>query len=119
MVEDIKKCKRGGCNKEYKDSENTAISCKFHSGKPIFHDLKKGWTCCNVIVYEWEEFKKIEPCCTGPHSNEVEDQGFYQSSTVTHAKNAVEKEKQAQVKTAADFNREQEEKQKMAEEAAA
>ena len=37
---------RPGCNKNYKDSENNGTSCKFHSGKPIFHDLKKGWACC-------------------------------------------------------------------------
>ena len=65
-----KKCKRLGCNKSYEESKNDGLSCKFHSGKPIFHDIKKGWDCCNKIVYDWDEFQKIEGCCTGPHSDE-------------------------------------------------
>ena len=44
------KCKRNGCRKSFIPSENNAESCKFHPGKPIFHDLKKGWTCCNVEI---------------------------------------------------------------------
>ena len=93
MVEEVKKCKRPGCTKSYKDSENSAISCKFHSGKPIFHDLKKGWSCCNIIVYEWDEFQKIEPCCTGLHSDQIEDTEFWRSQTVQNASNALEKER--------------------------
>lgn len=40
------KCKRNGCKKAYE--ENNPTACHYHPGKPIFHDLKKGWTCCNV-----------------------------------------------------------------------
>jgi disease resistance protein len=60
-----KKCKRAGCKKYYYDSTNTQTSCKFHPGKPIFHDIKKGWDCCGKIAYDWEEFEKIEGCCVG------------------------------------------------------
>ena len=44
------KCKRLGCNKPYDEAENGPEACAYHTGKPIFHDLKKGWTCCNIIV---------------------------------------------------------------------
>lgn len=50
----MKKCKRHGCRQQYQDSENTDTSCNYHPGKPIFHDTKKGWTCCNKIVYDWD-----------------------------------------------------------------
>ena len=49
-----KKCKRPGCKKNYSEANNSDHACAFHNGNPIFHDLKKGWTCCNVIVYDWE-----------------------------------------------------------------
>ena len=64
-MDELKKCLRGGCLKKYTESQNTSSSCKYHPGKPLFHDLKKGWTCCNVIVYDWEEFEKIVPCSVG------------------------------------------------------
>ena len=38
--------------------------------KASFHDLKKGWTCCDVIVYDWDEFSKIPTCAVGFHSTE-------------------------------------------------
>ena len=56
MSEDIKKCSNKGCLKKFKLSENDEKSCCYHDGQPIFHDFKKGWNCCNVIVYSWEEF---------------------------------------------------------------
>ena len=47
----------------------------------------------------------------GKHSEDVDvtqagSDGFWRSQTVEHASNALEKERLAQVKTAADFNRE-------------
>ena len=62
-MEQKRKCKRPGCKEYFEDSGNTGTSCKFHSGKPIFHDVKKGWDCCGKIVYDWEEFEKIKGCC--------------------------------------------------------
>ena len=106
------KCKRAGCNKKYMGSENKADSCTFHNGKPIFHDLKKGWACCKKIVNEWAEFELIEGCCTGEHSTEAQDSEFWQSSTVTNAAQGIERERIAAMRTAEDFNREQEEKEK-------
>lgn len=45
----------------------------------------------------------------GKHSDDTEQQsGFWQSNTVEHASNAVRKAEIASLKTAADFNKEQE-----------
>ena len=112
-------CKNGGCLKKFNPTENKDDSCKYHSGKPIFHDLKKGWTCCNVIVYDWDEFEKIEGCTTGKHlekkvKKETTNQGeFFQSNTVNRAKGGIENHGavQSEVKNIEDFNK-QEEKRK-------
>jgi len=87
----------------------------------LFHDLKKGWTCCNQIVYDWDEFEKIVPCTVGAHTdkdpNASGDQGdFYKSGTVGNAQKALDKEEQAiKIRSIDDFNREEEEKRKKAE----
>jgi hypothetical protein len=53
----IKSCKRYGCKKKFKDSENIENCCSYHPGKPIFHDRVKGWSCCEKRAYDWEEFE--------------------------------------------------------------
>lgn len=65
MAEQVKRCARPGCGKEYKESENSDTACRYHNGKVIFHDTQKGWTCCNKVVYDFDEFQKIEGCCAG------------------------------------------------------
>ncbi len=45
-----KKCTRKGCLKPYTEEENEEGSCVYHPGKPIFHDTKKGWDCCNKLA---------------------------------------------------------------------
>eukprot|EP01015_Nassula_variabilis_P022856 TRINITY_DN4226_c0_g1_i15.p3 TRINITY_DN4226_c0_g1~~TRINITY_DN4226_c0_g1_i15.p3 ORF type:complete len:111 (+),score=25.95 TRINITY_DN4226_c0_g1_i15:175-507(+) len=97
MSEELKACKNAGCRKKFSDSENHDQACKHHTGKPMFHDLRKGWTCCNKIVYDWDEFEKIEPCAVGSHSDKKADAGqnqdaFYKSGTVSNAAKAIEKE---------------------------
>ena len=67
-----KKCVRKGCMKKYTEDENTEGACSYHPGKPIFHDLKKGWTCCNKIVYDWDEFQKLPGCESGKHTDTKE-----------------------------------------------
>ncbi|KAM3145842.1 hypothetical protein pb186bvf_002137 [Paramecium bursaria] len=110
------KCVRNGCKKPYAQEENNDQACKYHPGKPIFHDLKKGWTCCNVIVYDWDEFQKLPTCAVGQHTSQAEEQqqGFFQSSTVQNAQNGLQKfaEQPQQVKNINDYNKEQEAKQK-------
>eukprot|EP00357_Protocruzia_adherens_P023484 CAMPEP_0115008134 /NCGR_PEP_ID=MMETSP0216-20121206/21697_1 /TAXON_ID=223996 /ORGANISM="Protocruzia adherens, Strain Boccale" /LENGTH=195 /DNA_ID=CAMNT_0002375415 /DNA_START=43 /DNA_END=630 /DNA_ORIENTATION=+ len=116
MAEVLKKCQRKGCGKDYSEAGNEAGACSFHNGKPIFHDLKKGWTCCNKIVYDWDEFNALEGCCTGVHTDIKDEDGdeFYKSSTVSTAERGLKK---AQVlKTADDFNKEEEAKKKAQEE---
>ena len=49
----------------------------------------------------------------GPHSDQALETEFWKSSTVSNAKTGIEKEEK-RVKTAADFNREEEEKAKRA-----
>ncbi|KAL4444382.1 hypothetical protein ABPG74_016675 [Tetrahymena malaccensis] len=118
MAEQLKKCKRGGCNKQFKESENTGNSCKFHPGKPIFHDTKKGWTCCNKIVYDWDEFSKIEPCAEGMHSDldpmqaaQGQD-GFFKSETVNNAQKAIDKsENKPVIKKISDYNQQDDKKE--------
>ena len=61
-MEDQKKCVRNGCKKKYLESENSDTACHFHDGKPIFHDQKKGWDCCNKITWDWDEFMKLPTC---------------------------------------------------------
>jgi hypothetical protein len=103
-----KRCKRHGCLKHYNEEENQEGSCHFHPGQPIFHDLKKGWTCCNRIVYDWDEFQKLPTCATGTHTDQKElAQQFYQSSTVKNATNALKKEepKPAVIKDINQYNK--------------
>ena len=62
----------------YKPEENVEGCCRHHVGPPIFHDVKKGWTCCEKYVfqtqfhfrrvYDWNDFYKIEGCCVGKHN---------------------------------------------------
>ena len=108
----LKKCKRGGCKKYYRDSENHGTHCKFHPGKPIFHDIKKGWDCCGRIVYDWADFENIEGCTVGPCSDQVDKADFWKSNTVSNAEKGVEKIKKMQ--TAEDFNKAEEERKRLA-----
>lgn len=84
-------CTRTGCRKEYLESENTETSCRFHDGKPIFHDLKKGWTCCNIIVYDWEEFTNLVGCKVGAHTTQPNNNTeFFKSQTISNAQKGIE-----------------------------
>ena len=56
----------------YTDADNVDNACAFHKGPPIFHDLKKGWSCCNKTALDWDAFELIAGCCTGKHSDAQE-----------------------------------------------
>ena len=91
---DKKQCKRNGCHKFYLEHENVETSCGYHPGNPIFHDLKKGWACCNQIAWDWEEFEKIPTCAVGKHSNiKQEGLSFSKSTSVAFASNFLQKVK--------------------------
>ena len=73
------KCTNLGCLKEYKEEENNDSACMFHDGKPMFHDIKKGWTCCNQVVYDWDSFQKLQGCRVGRHTIEKKDVTFFKN----------------------------------------
>ena len=103
------KCKRPGCNKAYLESENSDTACAFHNGGPIFHDIKKGWACCNQIVYDWEEFEKLKGCCVGKHTDIKQDAAGFEKSGGKSSTDEKEASKPV-LKTADDFNKEEEQK---------
>jgi len=51
-------CSNLGCTKRtFIEEENSDSACNFHKGAPVFHDLKKYWSCCkDKVTYEFEEF---------------------------------------------------------------
>jgi hypothetical protein len=74
------KCMNKGCLKEYDPKDEAALgneACRYHPGEACFHDLKKFWTCCKVVLsyifvqvekYDWDEFMAIKPCAVGKHT---------------------------------------------------
>eukprot|EP00386_Alphamonas_edax_P014047 GDKI01043242.1.p1 GENE.GDKI01043242.1~~GDKI01043242.1.p1 ORF type:complete len:198 (-),score=52.08 GDKI01043242.1:27-620(-) len=68
-MSEVKKCKRHGCNKEYSEETNTDDCCTYHPGWPLFHDLKKSWTCCKSDCWDWDQFMKLPGCTKGKHSD--------------------------------------------------
>ncbi len=89
-METKKKCTRQGCRKEYTDAENTDTTCAYHDGKPIFHDVKKGWTCCNVNRYDWDEFMQIQGCKKAAHTDQAASETtFFKSNTITNAEKGI------------------------------
>ena len=63
----IQTCKRPGCGEKFTERENADEACRFHAGQPIFHETKKGWSCCGTLVYDFDDFLKIPPCARGRH----------------------------------------------------
>ncbi|CAM9422460.1 unnamed protein product [Phaeothamnion confervicola] len=64
----LSRCRNYGCNKRYAEAENSREACLHHTAPPLFHDTKKGWSCCEKRVYDWDEFQAIPGCTRGPHS---------------------------------------------------
>jgi len=85
------RCKNYGCHAYFVESENHDSACHYHSGQPIFHDVKKGWSCCTKRVYDWDEFEKIQGCSIGRHSTVDPKVSFAQSPTVALAEQAEKK----------------------------
>ena len=63
----LQTCKRPGCGEKYRERDNADDACVHHSGAPIFHEGKKGWSCCGKLVYDFDDFLKIAPCARGRH----------------------------------------------------
>ncbi|GLE00595.1 hypothetical protein PINS_up009352 [Pythium insidiosum] len=76
-------CKNYGCREKFAEADNHDSACRHHVKPPLFHDTKKGWQCCSSkMVYDWDDFEKIEPCAVGPHSTTDPGSLFAQSPTV-------------------------------------
>eukprot|EP01071_Lankesteria_metandrocarpae_P014718 Lankesteria_metandrocarpae@DN884_c0_g1_i1.p1 len=68
ISEGLYKCANAGCNKSYSpDASSEENPCKYHTGKPIFRDTKKYWSCCGAGSYDWDDFLKLDTCTVGPH----------------------------------------------------
>ena len=62
------RCKNFGCQQFYNEEDNSDTSCSHHVLPPLFHDTRKGWTCCkDKMVYDWDEFQQIPPCSKGKY----------------------------------------------------
>jgi len=99
------RCKNYGCNEWYSEEDNSDQACRHHTAPPVFHDTKKGWSCCEKRVYDWDEFQKIEGCSTGPHSTVDPKLLFAASPTVTAANAAEAKNPGPVLKSIEDYNK--------------
>lgn len=63
-------CANPGCTKRYfTEEENSETACNYHKGGPVFHDIKKYWSCCpSKVCYEFEEFQEVERCTVSFHA---------------------------------------------------
>jgi hypothetical protein len=68
------RCQRKGCQKTFIVDCNDATACCYHAGQPIFHDAVKFWSCCpEKKCYDFDEFLKVNGCCTSFHDDGVID----------------------------------------------
>ncbi|KAJ1984599.1 hypothetical protein H4R34_000571 [Dimargaris verticillata] len=75
------KCTHRGCEQDFDDAANGPQACHFHSGKPVFHEGLKGWSCCDKRVTSFDAFLQIPGCCTGAHSVAPIDSVTFSSTT--------------------------------------
>ena len=107
MTEVLKLCLNPGCGKKFDINVNNEGDCFYHPGKPIFHDIKKGWTCCNQISYDWDEFQKIQGCLAGKHSIEKKDVNFFRSQDLLGQTTNEDQKPIALAKDVGEFEKEQ------------
>lgn len=62
-------CYNRSCGKTFLPSQNTADSCNYHPGVPVFHDVYKKWSCCDKKTTDFTEFLNIKGCTKSYHSN--------------------------------------------------
>ena len=57
-------CANKGCrDKSFLEEENHDEACHHHAGEPVFHDLKKYWSCCSEKpAYDFDDFLKLPTC---------------------------------------------------------
>jgi len=71
--DDVQTCRHKGCGEKFTERANHDKACHFHPGPPIFHERQKGWACCNVVKFDFDDFLKIPPCAVGRHSADEND----------------------------------------------
>ena len=72
-------CSNKGCKVRNFTEEEKDNECNHHVGDPVFHDLKKYWSCCNPngesgkdkIAYDWDEFQALPTCTVGTHTKKM------------------------------------------------
>jgi len=69
-------CRNKGCGEKFTEATNADQACTFHPGPPIFHERQKGWSCCNKICYDFDEFMNIPPCAKGRHNANPEEHAY-------------------------------------------
>eukprot|EP01113_Clastostelium_recurvatum_P041007 TRINITY_DN6453_c0_g1_i2.p1 TRINITY_DN6453_c0_g1~~TRINITY_DN6453_c0_g1_i2.p1 ORF type:complete len:331 (-),score=84.54 TRINITY_DN6453_c0_g1_i2:5-955(-) len=62
-------CTNNGCNQKFTLSDNHPEACLFHPGVAVFHEGRKGWSCCKRRVDSFDEFLDIPGCASGSHSD--------------------------------------------------
>ncbi|XP_044298179.1 cysteine and histidine-rich domain-containing protein 1 [Varanus komodoensis] len=63
-------CYNRGCGQRFDPENNTAESCTYHPGVPVFHDALKGWSCCKRRTTDFSDFLSIVGCTKGFHNSE-------------------------------------------------
>lgn len=62
-------CGNAGCRAKFNVNDaRDPNECKYHVCPPVFHDGKKGYDCCNVHVYDFDDFLRIPTCAVGTHT---------------------------------------------------
>lgn len=68
IVDGKARCRNFGCTKEFLVADNSATSCVYHKGAPVFWDTYKYWSCCpDKKCYEFDDFVCVPGCCVGFH----------------------------------------------------
>jgi hypothetical protein len=65
----VKDCNNAGCGQTYTDESNRSDACWYHPGRPVFHEGRKGWTCCPKRVDDFEEAMAMPGCTLGGHKS--------------------------------------------------
>eukprot|EP01112_Ceratiomyxa_fruticulosa_P018802 TRINITY_DN6065_c1_g1_i1.p1 TRINITY_DN6065_c1_g1~~TRINITY_DN6065_c1_g1_i1.p1 ORF type:complete len:333 (-),score=65.19 TRINITY_DN6065_c1_g1_i1:47-1045(-) len=89
---EVLKCARNGCNSTFTLTSNHEEACLYHKGNPVFHEGRKGWSCCKKRVDSFEEMIAIPGCESGSHiplSTEPKPATQTTTTTVSSAQKAV------------------------------
>lgn len=69
-MEDASRCTIWKKTQKHRVSILIFLNCSYHSGKAVFHDRAKYWSCCpDKKAWEFDDFLKLKGCCIGPHDD--------------------------------------------------